>query len=145
VAAGASVNNGHVERNEDSLVTKRLQGLLSPMAGTGQLIWKMESELQQAHKENKVQRVHLTLAISDYDHVRDFTQGDIDAEGIEITYLKLQHEEIFHRFIYFREWDVSEISMAKYVSLISRNDEDLTAIPVFPSRIFRLSSIRAPG
>ncbi|MFQ5841314.1 MAG: 4,5-dihydroxyphthalate decarboxylase, partial [Thermodesulfobacteriota bacterium] len=86
-------------------------------------------------------KIHLTLAIGDYDHVRDFAQGDIRAEGIEITYLKLQHEEIFYRFIYFREWDVSEISMAKYVSLISQNDESLTAIPVFPSRIFRLSSI----
>ena len=88
-----------------------------------------------------MRKVHLTLAISDYDHVRDFTEGDIEAEGIEITYLKLQHEEIFYRFFYFREWDISEISMAKYVSLISQNDKNLTAIPVFPSRLFRLSSI----
>ncbi|NIS61924.1 MAG: 4,5-dihydroxyphthalate decarboxylase [Proteobacteria bacterium] len=86
-------------------------------------------------------KIHLTLAIGDYDHVRDFAQGDIQAEGIEITYLKLQHEEIFYRFIYFREWDVSEISMAKYVSLVSQDERSLTAIPVFPSRIFRLSSI----
>ena len=100
----------------------------------------VEHKLQQT-KEMKMHKVHLTLAIGDYDHVRDFAQGDIGAEGIEITYLKLQHEEIFYRFIYFREWDISEISMAKYVSLISQNDESLTAIPVFPSRIFRLSSI----
>jgi 4,5-dihydroxyphthalate decarboxylase len=89
----------------------------------------------------KMHKVHLTLAIGDYDHVRDFVQGDIQAQGIEITYLKLVHEEIFYRFIYFREWEISEISMAKYVSLISQNDRSLTAIPVFPSRIFRLSSI----
>lgn len=85
--------------------------------------------------------VHLTLAISDYDHVRDFANGDVQAEGIDITYLKLLHEEIFYRFINYREWDVSEISFAKYVSLISQDDETITAIPVFPSRIFRLSSI----
>ena len=87
-----------------------------------------------------MKKVHLTVAVSDYDHVRDFTRGDVEAEGIEITYLKLLHEEIFYRFIYFREWDVSEISFAKYCSLISQNDDTLTAIPVFPSRMFRLSS-----
>ena len=76
-----------------------------------------------------------------YDHVRDFTLGDVQAEGIDITYLNLVHEEIFYRFINFREWDVSEISFAKYVSLISQGDDSIIAIPVFPSRIFRLSSI----
>ena len=85
--------------------------------------------------------IHLTVAICDYDHVRDFTQGKIQAEGIEITALNFVQEEIFHRFILFREWDVSEISFAKYASLVSQNDDSLTAIPVFPSRIFRLSSI----
>jgi len=86
-------------------------------------------------------KIHLTVAISDYDHVRDFTHGDVQAEGIDITYLNLVHEEIFYRFINFREWDVSEISFAKYVSLISQGDDSIMAIPVFPSRIFRLSSI----
>ena len=33
------------------------------------------------------------------------------------------------------------MSFGKYVSLIAAGDETLTAIPVFPSRIFRQSSI----
>jgi len=88
-----------------------------------------------------MKNVHLSVAISDYDHVRDFLTGDVRAEGIEITYLNLVHEEIFYRFIKFREWDISEISFAKYVSLVSQDDHSLAAIPVFPSRAFRLSSI----
>ncbi|MEW6671885.1 MAG: 4,5-dihydroxyphthalate decarboxylase [Thermodesulfobacteriota bacterium] len=88
-----------------------------------------------------MKHVHLSVAISDYDHVRDFLDGTVRAEGIEITYLNLVHEEIFYRFIKFREWDVSEISFAKYVSLVSQGDNSLVAIPVFPSRAFRLSSI----
>jgi len=88
-----------------------------------------------------MKNVHLTIAMSNYDHVRDFTQGNIRAEGIEITHLNLVHEEIFYRFLNFREWDISEISFAKYVSLISQGDESIAAIPVFPSRVFRLSSI----
>ncbi|MGQ0663766.1 MAG: 4,5-dihydroxyphthalate decarboxylase [Pseudomonadota bacterium] len=86
-------------------------------------------------------RLVLTLAMTDYDHVRDFTSGEVRAEGIDINHLKLSVEEIFFRFVTFREWDVSELSMAKYVSLVSQNDASLAAIPVFPSRVFRHSSI----
>ena len=88
-----------------------------------------------------MKNVHLSVALSDYDHFRDFLTGYVRAEGIEITHLNLVHEEIFYRFIKFREWDISEISFAKYISLISQGDKSLAAIPVFPSRAFRLSSI----
>lgn len=85
--------------------------------------------------------VPLTLAISDYDHVRDLTAGVVRAEGVDLTILGLSIEEIFHRFTRHREWDVSEMSMGKYVALRSQDDDSLTAIPVFPSRVFRHSSI----
>ncbi len=85
--------------------------------------------------------VELTLAISDYDHVRDVTTGRVKPEGIDLVCLNLTIEEIFYRFTGFREWDVSELSFAKYASLIARGDTSLTAIPVFPSRIFRQSAI----
>jgi len=85
--------------------------------------------------------VPLTLAISRYDHVEDLTSGRIVPEGIRLTCLNLGIEEIFFRFLKYREWDVSEVSLAKYASLISQGDRSLTAIPVFPSRIFRHSSI----
>jgi 4,5-dihydroxyphthalate decarboxylase len=92
-------------------------------------------------------KLPLTIAISDYDHVRDFANGVVAAAGIEATFLTLSVEEIFQRFIKFREWHVSETSFGKYVSLLSQGDDSLTAIPVFPSRMFRLSSIyvRADG
>ena len=97
--------------------------------------------------------VPLTLAISRYDHVEDLTAGRIVPDGIKLTCLSLPIEEIFFRFLKHREWDVSELSFAKYASLISQGDTSLTAIPVFPSRIFRHSSVyvrrdgpvRAPG
>lgn len=92
-------------------------------------------------------RVSLTVAMTDYDHVRDFTTGRVRAEGIDVNFLTLSIEEIFFRFSKFREWDVSEFSMGKYVSLVSQNDKSLVAIPVFPSRVFRIQSlyVRADG
>jgi 4,5-dihydroxyphthalate decarboxylase len=85
--------------------------------------------------------LQLTLAINDYDHVRDLVTGRVRAEGIELTCLTLSVEEIFYRFTAFREWDVSELSLAKYTSLVAGGDRSLTAIPVFPSRVFRHAAI----
>ena len=86
-------------------------------------------------------RLPLTLAISEYDHVADLVNGRVEVEGIDLTCLSLPIEEIFFRFLSYREFDVSEISFAKYASLISQGDESLTALPVFPMRIARHSSI----
>jgi len=83
----------------------------------------------------------LTLAISEYDHVRDLVSGRVKPEGIQLTALSLSIEEIFYRFTLYREWDVSEMSMGKYVALRSQGDTSLSALPVFPSRVFRQSSI----
>jgi len=86
-------------------------------------------------------RLVLSLAISPYDHVRDLTEGIVRAQGIQLNPLRFAVEEIFHRFTRYREWEVSEMSMGKYTSLVSQGDRGVTAIPVFPSRVFRHSSI----
>ncbi len=83
----------------------------------------------------------LTIACSEYDHVRDFTMGKVKAEGIDARFVEFGVEEIFYRFLNFREWEVSELSFGKYVSMKSQGDTSVTSIPVFPSRVFRLSSI----
>ena len=85
--------------------------------------------------------LRLTLAIGDYDHVRDLALGAVRAEGIELNVLNLPVEEIFFRFTKHREWDVSEMSFAKVVSLLSQGDQGIVPLPVFVSRVFRLSSI----
>ena len=83
----------------------------------------------------------LTIAIGPYDHVRDLLDGSVQVEGIDLTVLKLPIEEIFYRFTKYREWDVSEMSFGKVISLASQDDRGFIAIPVFPSRVFRHSSI----
>jgi 4,5-dihydroxyphthalate decarboxylase len=85
--------------------------------------------------------VPLTLAVHDYDHVRDLRSGAVEVEGVALNCLHFGVEEIFFRFARFREWDVSELSMAKYCSLRASGDDSLVAIPVFTSRAFRHSAI----
>ncbi|MDB5118642.1 MAG: 4,5-dihydroxyphthalate decarboxylase [Mucilaginibacter sp.] len=86
-------------------------------------------------------KVALTLATGDYDHVRDLFDGTVRVEGVDLTILRYQVEEMFYRFMTQREWDVSEMSFAKCVALIASGDRSLVPIPVFVSRAFRHSSI----
>ena len=86
-------------------------------------------------------KLSLSLAVNDYDHVRDLLDGRIAAQGIDLVPSVLPVEEIFYRTTHFQEWDLSEMSLAKYASLRSQGDDRLIGLPVFPSRVFRLSSL----
>jgi 4,5-dihydroxyphthalate decarboxylase len=88
-----------------------------------------------------MEKLALTLAIGDYDHTRDLATGEVPVQGASLNVLTLPPEEAFFRFTHFREWEVSEMSMGKYVSLRSQGDDGIAAIPVFPSRVFRQSMI----
>jgi 4,5-dihydroxyphthalate decarboxylase len=88
-----------------------------------------------------VNEIPLTLAMSGYDHVRDMQTGDVKVEGVKLTVISLPIEELFFRFMRYREWEVSELSFAKYAALRASGDTSLTAIPVFLSRVCRHSSI----
>lgn len=85
-------------------------------------------------------RVSLTIATDDYDHVRDFRTGEVNAVGIDVTWLKMDIHEVFSRFTFNREWDVSELSFAKFVAQVTRKDPDIIGLPVYTSRMFRFSS-----
>ncbi len=88
-----------------------------------------------------MEKVTLTLAIGNYDHVRDLTDGQVSVQGAKLIVLNLPPEEVFYRFTLHREWDLSEMSMGSYVSMLSQGDTSITALPVFVSRVFRQSMI----
>jgi 4,5-dihydroxyphthalate decarboxylase len=79
-----------------------------------------------------------------YEHVRDVLSGVVRVEGIDLLPLELPIEEIFFRFTKFREWDASEMSFGKVVSLLSEPEPQIIALPVFLSRVFRHSAIYLP-
>jgi 4,5-dihydroxyphthalate decarboxylase len=85
-------------------------------------------------------RIQLTIATTDYDHFRDFRLGLVQAEGIDVTWLTLGHHEIFARFTFDREWDVSELSFAKFAAQVTRENSDIIGLPVICSRLFRFGS-----
>jgi 4,5-dihydroxyphthalate decarboxylase len=88
-----------------------------------------------------METVRLSIALHDYDHVHDLTSGLVRPHGITLVPLQVPPHEMFWRFMTHHEWEVSEMSFGGYCSALAAGDDDMVAIPVFPSRVFRQSSI----
>ncbi|MBA2301546.1 MAG: ABC transporter substrate-binding protein [Acidobacteria bacterium] len=86
-------------------------------------------------------KLALTLACWDYDRTRALTDGRVQVDGIDLTCLSLPVEETFFRMLRHQEFDVAEMSLSSYVMSLFRPERPFVAIPVFPSRVFRHSSI----
>ncbi len=84
--------------------------------------------------------IPLTLACEDYDRTQALADGRVVVGGVDPTYLRLQVEETFFRMISNREFDVAEMSLSSY-TMSKFKDDPFIAIPVFPSRVFRHSSV----
>ncbi|MBI4430669.1 MAG: ABC transporter substrate-binding protein [Candidatus Omnitrophica bacterium] len=85
-------------------------------------------------------RRNLTFACGAYDRTWPLIDGRVKPEGLELNWLILPPHEIWVRMLNYREFEASEMSLASY--LISKSKKsDFIAIPVFPARAFRHSSI----
>jgi 4,5-dihydroxyphthalate decarboxylase len=87
-----------------------------------------------------MKKLQLSIATEDYDHFRDFREGAVRAEGIENVWLMPELHEIFARFTFNREWDVSELSFAKFSTQVTRKNADIIGLPIVCSRHFRFSA-----
>ncbi|NBQ05371.1 MAG: ABC transporter substrate-binding protein [Betaproteobacteria bacterium] len=84
--------------------------------------------------------LNLSIATTDYDHFRDIRMGFVKPEGIDLNWLNLGHHECFARFTANREFDISELSFAKFTTQVTRPDSDIIGLPIVCSRLFRFSS-----
>jgi 4,5-dihydroxyphthalate decarboxylase len=88
-----------------------------------------------------MENITVTLACGDYDRVAPLKDGRVKVEGVNLNFIALGPEETFFRMARHQEFDVSEMSLASYINGRARGRDDLIAIPVFPSRMFRHSAI----
>jgi 4,5-dihydroxyphthalate decarboxylase len=97
--------------------------------------------------------LRLSFACGPYDRTQALRDETIRPEGIELKYIAGQPAELFWRMLQYQEFDISEMSMSNYISLVGAGDSPCIAIPVFLSRVFRHgfifvntnSGINAPG
>jgi 4,5-dihydroxyphthalate decarboxylase len=74
----------------------------------------------------------------DYEHVLDLSG---EYEGIQIKYVTRPLLEIFEGMLANRSYEVCEFSLSNYIMLKDRGAEWLDAVPVFPYRAFRHSTL----
>lgn len=86
-------------------------------------------------------KLKLAVAVGDYDRVRPLVDGTVQIDGVDATYMLLEPEEMFFRAFRHQEFDIAELSLSSYVLKASRDDCPYIAVPVFPSRAFRHTSI----
>ena len=83
-------------------------------------------------------KLPLTFACGPYDRMEALNYGLIDVEGIDLNFLEIQApREIFDRMVGAQEFDLSEMSLAEYVTMTASDISPFIAIPVFPSKAFR--------
>jgi 4,5-dihydroxyphthalate decarboxylase len=83
----------------------------------------------------------LTLACWDYDRTRPLMDGRVKPQGIDLDIQVLRPGTTFPRMLEHQEFQVSELSLASYVTLKARGDCPFVAVPVALSKIFRHSCI----
>jgi 4,5-dihydroxyphthalate decarboxylase len=85
--------------------------------------------------------LRLSFGCWNYDRTRALMDRSVAPDGIDLIYLNMPVEETFFRMLRHREFDVAEMSLSSYVVSCFREPRPFVAIPVFPSRFFRHSSI----
>ena len=89
-------------------------------------------------------RLPISLACGPYDRTRALADGRVEIDGVELRYIHLEPEEIFFRMLNYGEFDAAEMSLSTYL-LTHLADGPFIAIPVFPSRMFRHTSVYVNG
>jgi 4,5-dihydroxyphthalate decarboxylase len=86
-------------------------------------------------------KLTVSLAGCDYDRTRALFDGRVQIKGCETISVAMSPEEAFHRAFRFQEFDITELSLSNYMNVVAKGIGHYVAIPVFPSRLFRHSSI----
>ncbi|GGX19177.1 4,5-dihydroxyphthalate decarboxylase [Pigmentiphaga litoralis] len=85
--------------------------------------------------------VPVTYAGGVYDRTSALYTGDVRPTGIDLTFLPMPIEELFWRQGKYHEFDAAEFSFGAYLASVEDPNWGFTALPIFPSRVFRHSAI----
>jgi 4,5-dihydroxyphthalate decarboxylase len=84
----------------------------------------------------------LTLACWNYDRTAALFDGRVKPDNIALDmWSTRQVGEIMERMVQHRQFDVSELGITYYIRSLELHDKPFIAIPVFPNRFFRHSSV----
>ena len=86
-------------------------------------------------------KLHISVAMGDYDRNRALYDGRVQIDGCDPVYMLLNPEEMFFRAMRSRDFDITELSFSSYLVKHAKGESPYIAVPVFLSRAFRHTSI----
>lgn len=86
-------------------------------------------------------KLRLSVAVGDYDRTRPLVDGTVSIDAVDPQFMLLEPEEIFFRAFRHADFDITELSMSSYSLKAAAGTSPYVAVPVFPSRAFRHTSI----
>ncbi len=86
-------------------------------------------------------KLKLSVAIGDYDRMRPLVDGTVQIDSVDPQFMLLDPEEIFFRAFRHADFDITELSMSSYCVKTAAGTSPYIAVPVYPSRAFRHTSI----
>src|ERR1700733_824892 len=81
-------------------------------------------------------KLNLTLACQDYDRVKPLMTRAVEPAGIELNILNYSADYSVWPMIRHQEFDISEMTLASYMTIRARGESPFIAIPVFLARPF---------
>jgi 4,5-dihydroxyphthalate decarboxylase len=83
----------------------------------------------------------LSIACQNSDRTRPLIDGRVRVEGVDLRWIPVDPEEIFHRAFRNQEFDICEISLSTHLTMTGRGGSPYVGVPAFLSRAFRHSAI----
>ena len=86
-------------------------------------------------------KLQLSVAVGNYDRMRPLVDGAVTIDAVDAQFMLLEPEEIFFRAFRHADFDITELSLSSYSVKIAAGTSPYIAVPVFPSRAFRHTSV----
>src|SRR5258706_7179559 len=86
-------------------------------------------------------KLRLSIAVGNYDRMRPRIDGDVQIDGVDPVLMLQEPEEICFRAFRHADYDVCELSLSSYSVKTAAGTSPYIAVPVFPSRAFRHTSV----
>ncbi|MGJ7515719.1 ABC transporter substrate-binding protein [Pseudomonas baetica] len=86
-------------------------------------------------------KLNLSIAVGNYDRIRPLVDGEVQIDGVAPIFMLQDPEEIFFRAFRHADYDICELSLSSYSVKTAAGTSPYIAVPVFPSRAFRHTSI----
>jgi 4,5-dihydroxyphthalate decarboxylase len=83
----------------------------------------------------------LKIGVSDSDRTRPIASGEIPIAGVDADVTLMGVQALFNRQLTEHTFDCCEFPLSSYLRSLERPDRPYVAVPVFPSRHFRFSSV----